>query len=489
MLFIVNQNGHALPVTQSILWHDYETWGINPQKDFPCQFAGIRTDHDLQIIGKPMNWFCQIPNDYLPHPQAALVTGITPQQTLRDGMVEADFIAKVVEQMALPGTCTAGYNSIRFDDEVTRFSLYRNLRDPYAREWQNGNSRWDIIDMVRACYALRPEGINWVFKEDGSPSFKLDQLTQANDIEHADAHDALSDVRATIAMAQKIKSAQPKLYNYLFDSRLKHNLAKMIVVEEFVPLVHVSSKLPASQGCCTWILPLAYHPTNKNAVICVNLAMSPEPLFNLSPEDLLARLYTPQRDLSEGQQRLPIKLIHLNKCPVLAPAKTLTEENAERLGIDRQQCLANLAKIKHHAQLSQKLIDMYSLDSHSDEPIDADFALYSGGFIGNSDRKTLEQIISCDPHTIGTKEWHFEDPRLKSMLFRYRARNFPNSLTEAEMLKWQRHRQYRLTDSESPASIKMAEYLMLLEQLAQEHQHNPQKLAIIRALLQYSESL
>jgi exodeoxyribonuclease-1 len=476
-------------IQPTILWHDYETWGVNPQKDFPSQFAGIRTDHELNIIGKPLNWFCQIPNDYLPQPQAALVTGITPQQTLRDGLIESEFIAKIVEQMAQPNTCTAGYNSIRFDDEVTRFSLYRNLREPYAREWQNSNSRWDIIDLVRACYALRPDGINWVYKEDGSPSFKLDQLAPANDIEHVDAHDALADVYATIELAKKIKSAQPKLYEYIFNSRGKRVLAEMINIKEFVPLVHISSKLPATQGCCTWVLPIAYHPVNKNAVICINLALSPTPLFSLSPEELLNKLYQPNHMLEEGEQRLPIKLIHLNKCPVLAPAKTLTEENAERLGIDRQSCLDNLAMIKQQPQLSEKLINMYALQSHSSEPVDPDFALYTDGFINDRDRQLLQQVISSEPEQLGAHQWQFEDHRLATMLFRYRARNFPQTLNDQEMQRWQRHRHYRITDPDSPGSIKMPEYVMQLEQLATEHQHDPSKQAIIRALYQYAENL
>lgn len=473
----------------TILWHDYETWGVNPQKDFPCQFAGIRTDLDLNIVGKPLNWFSQIPNDYLPHPQACLVTGITPQQSIRDGMVESAFMQKILDEMSLANTCTAGYNSLRFDDEVTRFALYRSLQDPYAREWKNGNSRWDIIDLVRACYALRPEGINWVYKEDGRPSFKLDELAPANGIEHEDAHDALSDVYATIGMAKKIKEAQPKLYQFAFDLKNKRKAAEALNIEALQPVVHISSKLPASQGCCTWILPLAQHPKNNNAVICLNLALSPAPLFELSAQELHEKLYMPSSLLGDDEQRLPIKLVHLNKCPIIAPAKTLTEENAERLNIDRAQCLKNLSEIKKHAGLSQKLIDVFLIEQSRPENNDPDFALYTGGFISNSDRQSLDEIIQSDPNILGSKTWQFDDQRLDKLLFRFRARNYPQTLSDSEVTKWQRHREYRLTDPSSPASIKMTDYMMQLEQLAQSHHSNPEKQAIIRALYQYAQGL
>lgn len=472
----------------SIYWHDYETWGVNPQKDPACQFGGIRTDLELNIISKPLMIFSQIPNDYLPHPQACLVTGITPQQSLRDGLTEAEFIGKIHSQFSQANTCVAGYNSLRFDDEVTRYTLYRNFYDPYAREWQNGNSRWDIIDMLRACYALRPEGINWPTKEDGSPSFKLEDLTKANGISHQDAHDAMSDVYATIAVAKLVKDKQPKLYDYLFSLRQKHKVAEQIDCDNLTPFVHVSSKLPAINGCCSWVVPISYHPTNKNAVIVLNLALDPQPLFELSAEQILDKLYTPSEHLAPGEQRLPLKLIHINKCPVVATAKTLSEENAVRLGIDRAQCLQNLQKIKANGSLKQKLIEVFGIES---TPLkhDADFALYSGGFFSNSDRATMEQIRRADEDKLINGDWHFDDPRLATLLFRYRARNFPLTLDEQETQRWQRHRQFRLMDDSSPASIKLTEYMQQLEQLNQQYSQNPDRLAILKALYQYAQNL
>ena len=359
----------------SIYWHDYETWGANPQKDFPCQFAGIRTDWELNIIDEPLMIFSQIPNDCLPTPQACLVTGITPQRSINEGLTEREFMAKIHQEFVKSNTCVAGYNNIRFDDEITRYSLYRNFYDPYAREWQNGNSRWDIIDLAKACYALRPEGIEWPLNENGLPSFKLQDLTTANNIQHQDAHDAMSDVYATIAIAKLIKQAQPKLYDYVFNMRNKNKVLAMIDYQQFTPLVHISSKISSEYGCCTWIVPIAPHPTNKNAIIVLNLALDPSPLFELSAEEIKAKLYTPSSMLAEGEQRLPIKLVHINKCPVLAPAKTLTVENSERLNIDRQQCLNHLQKIKSHPNLKDKLEAVY-LAVQEPKTIDAEHALY-----------------------------------------------------------------------------------------------------------------
>ena len=164
----------------TLYWHDYETFGADPARDRPAQFAGQRTDLDLNPVGEPLVVYCKPASDMLPQPEACLVTGITPQLAFQQGIIEAEFIAQIHKELAKPNTCTVGYNNLRFDDEFTRYTLYRNFYDPYAREYRNNNSRWDIIDMARMCYALRPAGIEWPKDEEGVPSFKLENLTQAN---------------------------------------------------------------------------------------------------------------------------------------------------------------------------------------------------------------------------------------------------------------------------------------------------------------------
>lgn len=472
----------------TFLWHDYETWGVSPQKDQPSQFAAIRTDQDLNEVGKPINIMCRISNDYLPHPQAALVTKLTPQHTLRDGMTEADFAAKVHQAMSEPNTCVVGYNSIRFDDEVSRYMFYRNFYDPYGREWQNGNSRWDIIDLVRACYALRPEGIEWPLREDGSPSFKLELLTAANGIDHGQAHDALADVRATIALARLIKEKQPKLFDYAFSLRQKAQVIKQINLQQLTPLVHVSSKIPASQGCCTWILPVAQHPSNPNAIICVDLSKDPQAILNENAETLRSLLYARQESFEEGQQRPGIKLIHINRSPFITTAKALTEDNADRLGLNRDQCLENYKRLAEDNAWRDTLIELYN-EPHEDSEVDADHALYSGGFLTNEEKHWCDDVREAQPEQLSVLAERMQNPKLKTLLFRYRARNYPHTLTFEESQRWQQHRQFRLTAPDSPASITIDAYLLELEQLAMQHAENSEYKAILKALYDYAQNL
>ncbi|MDC0612246.1 exodeoxyribonuclease I [Vibrio sp.] len=464
----------------SFFFFDYETWGTSPAKDRPCQFAGVRTDMDFNIIEEPLVIYCQPPHDYLPAPEAALITGITPQVALNKGLSEPEFIKKIHDALAHPNTTSLGYNNIRFDDEVTRYTCYRNFYDPYAWAWQKGNSRWDLLDVMRACHALRPEGINWPENEDGFPSFKLEHLSVANGIEHSNAHDAMADVIATIELAKKVKQAQPKLFDYFYEHRNKRKLNNLIDIVNMTPLVHVSGMLGKECNYISWVVPVAWHPTNSNAVIVIDLAKAPEPLLTLSAEELKARLYTKKADLGSDEFPVPVKLIHLNKCPILAPAKTLTAENAAQNGVDREQCLANLALIKQNVGIREKLIEVFS-ENREFETGEVEEQLYDG-FFSDADKAGMEIIRETDVEALGSLNIAFEDKRIPLLLFRYRARNYPWTLTYEEQQKWQHHcREYFESNIE--------DYALNLENLISEHQNQPEKLAILQSIYKYVSNI
>ena len=427
----------------TFLWHDYETFGAVPRYDRPAQFAAIRTDMDLNEIGEPLMFYCQPAPDYLPSPEACLITGITPQQCLEEGVPEVEFANRIEAAFSQPGTVGVGYNTIRFDDEVTRFLFWRNLIDPYAREWQNDCSRWDLLDVVRMVYALRPEGIVWPTKEDGSPSFKLEDLARANRLVHAQAHDALSDVRATIALARLIKQVQPKLFEFAFALRKKdrvlHEMGLPAVQADARPFLHVSGMIPPARGCIAMMWPLAQHPTNKNEVICWDLNADPSELANIDAEQLRLRMFTRQADLPEGVQRLPIKSIHINKSPmVVRNRKTLSPEMAAKWGIDMAQCEQHAVNARSLPDMSALWKQVYQrLDGHGPQDVDQD--LYNG-FVGPNDRRHLNQLRALNPQELALSKMGFDDKRLPELVFRWRARNWPQTLNDQEQARWEQLR-------------------------------------------------
>ena len=480
-------------MSDTFYWHDYETFGADPSRDRPVQFAGLRTDFDLNVIGEPLVIFARPADDFLPHPEACLVTGITPQQALAEGVPECEFIRQIHTELAQPGTCGVGYNSLRFDDEVTRYTLYRNFYDAYAREWQNGNSRWDIIDMVRATYALRPEGIEWPLREDGLPSFKLEQLTAANGISHESAHDALSDVHATIAMARLVRDRQPKLYDYVLQHRSKQAVLEQLDIPAMKPVLHVSGMFGAARHNIALIVPLAMHPDNRNEVICYDLSADPAPLVELSPAKIAEHLYTRAADMPQGVERPGLKTLHINRCPILVTAKMADPATAERLGISGDVCRANLAALREHRgrdpqAFEKKMQSVYSGRKY--EPItDPDRMLYGGGFFSANDKRIMERVLATEPAALAGQSFVFEDPRLPEMLFRYRARNYPETLSSEERSLWEEYRFARLTEPEAGASICMDEFHTLIETLQDDENLTAGKRAVMEQLLEYGESL
>lgn len=430
-------------MTASFLFYDLETFGADPRRTRIAQFAAVRTDAALNVVDEPISFFVRPAADLLPSPVATLITGITPQHALRHGVGEAEAFARIAEEMARPETCTLGYNSLRFDDEFVRHGLFRNFHDPYEREWRNGNSRWDLLDVMRLMHALRPDGIVWPRREDGATSFKLEQLALANGVRDGDAHEALSDVHATIGLARRMRDTQPRLWEYALKLRDKRFAASLLDTVAMTPVLHVSQRYPASRMCAALVLPLARHPQYDNRIIVFDLEGDADALLRMEPEAIADRLYTPAADLPEGESRVPLKEIHLNKAPALVAKAHLREADLQRLRIDPVQTEATAARLRAAGPaLAEKVRRVFASERAFDAP-DVDASLYAG-FLADGDRRRFPEVRATPPEQLGLRDFGFRDARLPELLFRYRARNWPQTLTVAERARWDDYRRARL---------------------------------------------
>ncbi len=445
----------------SFLWHDYETFGVDPARDRPSQFAARRTTAALEPIGEPISLFCQPVIDVLPHPDAVLLTGITPQRARDEGLPEYEFARRIHEEMMVSGTCAVGFNTLRFDDEVTRNLFYRNFYEPYLREWFGGNSRWDLIDVMRLWHALRPAGLQWPQRDDGATSFKLQHLTAANGLAHAQAHEALSDVDATIGLARRLQQAQPRLWEHALKLRDKHFVRSLLNVRELTPLVHVSAKIAASRGCLAVIAALAPHPTNSNAVITFDLGHDPTELLELDADELRERVFASDDDLPEGLSRIPLKGIHANKSPMLAPLATLDAATAARWGIDLVRCEQHRALLLSVREaLAEKLRIVFTAPAFEEQ--DAELSLY-GGFLPDADKPLLAKVRNAGADALWNYQGQFRDARMNTLLFRYRARHWPERLSDDEAAEWRAFVQGKLQFDTGLASLTAQAYQQLID--------------------------
>ena len=474
---------------QTFLWHDYETFGTQVRRDRPAQFAAIRTDAELNEIGEPMMWYCRPAPDFLPDPASCLITGITPQTCLANGIPEHEFAARIAEALGQPGTIGVGYNTIRFDDQVTRFLLWRNLIDPYAREWQNHCGRWDLLDVVRTAHALRPEGVQWPKNAEGQTSFRLEHLTAANGLAHDAAHDALSDVRATIGLARLLRTAQPKLFEFCFGLHRKERVAEELRLparpQTARPFLHISGMFGVERGCLALMWPLAMHPTHRNELIAWDLAHDPAELGQLGAEEIRLRLFTKAEDLPAGLGRLPVKTVHLNKSPmVVGRLKTLTPDMAARWGLDLTAQLGHAERAAALPDMSAIWPEVFARPAPTRRP-DIEEDLY-GGFASDDDRRRLERLRALPPGQLATARTSFDDPRLEELVFRYRARNFESTLTEEEQGRWLAHRVARLFEGAEGARTIDA-YFAEIDVLSEKADERGEE--ILGALYDYAEAI
>lgn len=470
-------------------FYDLETSGFNPNQDRIMQFAGQRTDLDLNPVGDPHNYLIKLSEDVLPNPQAILVTGITPQQTLEAGITEAEFLRIFAKDIALPNTVFTGFNSVRFDDEFTRRIHFRNFFDPYEWAWKDGRSRWDILDLARMARALRPGGIKWPVGDDGKPLNRLAPLAEINEISHENAHDALSDVVATIGLARLLKLRQPKLFNYLFDIRDKARVAQ--IIESGDPYVYTSGKYEDKFEKTTVVGTLAKHPTDQAALV-FDLRYNPKVYEEMSPRELVELWAWRPDDKDNPSDRLPVKTIKYNRCPAIAPLSVLDESSIARLNLD-------MVKIKKHfdilvkSGLSSKILDALEIMEgkreikNKDTRRDVDDSMYDN-FIGGRDKDLCARVRQAPDNKLKELEFKFSDWRLNTLLPLYKARNFPDSLTAAEKEFWDKYRKEKIHGSDEKAD-KLTEYMAQLDDLLKDKTKTPRDKLILAELLQYSRSI
>ncbi len=461
-------------------FYDLETSGFNPRTDRIMQFGGQRFDMNLQAVGEPDDMLIALADDVLPSPDAILVTGITPQKTKSEGYTEAEFLKIFHEKIAVPGTIFVGYNTVRFDDEFVRFLQYRNFYDAYEWQWKDNRGRWDMLDVVRMTRALRPEGIVWPFDSSGKPSNRLELLTSVNKLDHANAHDALSDVNATLSLARLLKSKQPKLFDYLFDMRDKRKVAGL--VDSNQQFVYVSGKFASEFEKATIAIKIADHPKKQGSLV-YDLRHDPGAFTGLSAEKL-ADAWKYKKDPTDPQ--LPVKTLQYNRCPAVAPISVLDKASQNRLDIDLEAIEKNGSKLKANPKFVDNLMKALEiLDEQQQTRLmenenDVDGRLYDG-FLQDTDRNLLEKVHNASPENLIPDQFNFNDDRMRKLLPLYKARNFPKKLSDSERSEWEAFRDAKIA-KQMPGYLKRLQELLLVTK-------DQEKLYLLEELRLYAESI
>lgn len=433
-------------MAQTFFFYDLETSGLNPRYDRIMQFAGIRTDSDLKPIGEPVNVLVKLTDDTLPNPDAVRVTGITPQSTLADGLTEKEFCDMLMQDIFTPETVTVGFNNVRFDDEFIRHTLWRNFYDPYEWAWADGRSRWDLLDVVRMTRSLRPDGIKWPVNAEGKPVNKLELLSAENGLVHTKAHDALSDVEALIAIGDLIRSKQPKLYDYLFSLRDKRRVEEVVNLVNPEPFVYASGKYDSQFQCTTVAFPVC-QGSRPGSVVVYNLREDPTAFSDLSLDEVKTLLFGTKEERGD-RARLPLKELGYNKCPAVAPMGVWDAETAARLELPIDTIKQHMSALLAAKDFMYKVREAYKTRTPYPAVSDVEGKLYDS-FTDRKDQPKIAAVRSATSNELADFHPDFADERLAELLFRYKARQFPSSLSEDEQQRWEEYRSEKI-QSELP---------------------------------------
>ena len=445
-------------MAQTFFFYDLETSGLNPRQDRIMQFAGQRTDMNLEPIGEPYNLLVTLNDDTLPSPDALMVTGITPQKTVEEGYSEAQFARMLSEEIFTPETIAVGFNNIRFDDEFIRHLLWRNFHDPYEWSWKDGRSRWDLLDVVRLTRALRPEGINWPLDAKGEPSNRLELITSANGIAHENAHDALADVTALIAVTKLIKQKQPQPYDYLLKMRDKKVVQQLVNVDDKKPFVYASGRYDKEFAKTTVAFPLT--TSRSGGVVVYDLRYDPTPFVGLSVEELSAKLFASWEERqAEDFVKLPVKELQYNRCPAVAPLGVLEQGDGWRkISLSAETVQQHQHILLKHSDFAERLRTIFENKPAFKKLPDPEAQLYDG-FLNDRDRLRVEAVRNADERELADFHPEFQDERLTPLLLHYKARNFPRSLSEDDLAQWETWRAQHL-------QAQLPQFMASLQRLA-----------------------
>ena len=474
-------------VANSFFFYDLETSGVNPRSCRIMQFAGQRTGMDLNPVGEPYDILIKISEDILPEPDAILITGITPQKTIADGITEAEFLKIFDAEINQEGTIFVGFNSIRFDDEFMRFTRYRNFYDPYEWQWKDGRGRWDILDVARMTRALRPGGIQWPFGSDGKPTNRLELLADVNKLDHHSAHDALSDVLATIDVARLIRDKQPRLFDYLLSMRDKKKVETLVNGKR--PFVYTSGKYAVEFEKTTIAIVIGPQP-DRQAVLVYDLRHDPSQFLAMKPEQL-AEIWKYNKD--PEALRLPVKTLQFNRCPAVAPLNVLDPDSQKRLGLDMASIEKHRRALETDPEFIKRLHIALQLANQEREQTtlvpderQADTRLYEE-FIPDGDKRQFSKLHNSPPEKLAEFIEAFSDQRLKALVPLYKARNFAKSLTSEEREAWEAHRKQALLGGGQ--NSRAAKFGQRLSELSGQKKLTGSQEYLLKELELYAESI
>lgn len=385
----------------SFIFYDTETTGTHTAFDQILQFAAIYTDEELNEIER-FEIRCRLLPNIVPSPGAMRVTRLKVSQ-LTDTTLPSHYeMMCSIRQKLLewsPSTFL-GYNTIKFDENLLRQAFYQTLHPLYLTNTL-GNSRTDIMRIAQAASVYAPGALVIPNNADGKPNYKLDRLAPANGFEHEDAHEALSDVEATLHIAKLILKRSPDVWSAFMRFSTKAAVADYASNEQAFCLTEFYYG-----DAYSWLVaPLGASAMNSSEFYVYNLGVDPNSLSSLKNTELIARLNTLPKPVRTIRTNAAPMIFSLDDAPHSASGKSLSQEELDR----RVSILeADLALKKRLITVFEQTKQEWPASPHVEEQI-------YNGFYQRDDEELREAFHTVDWTKRKELVERFEDQRLKKL--------------------------------------------------------------------------
>jgi exodeoxyribonuclease I len=195
----------------NFVFYDFETSSSNKYWGQIIQIGAILTNENLEELDR-YDARCRLSPGIIPEAMALIVNKSSPKMLKGSNLSHYEMIRQFVDTLKKWGKATyVGFNSIEFDEEFLRCTLFQTLEYPYLTS-TNGNTRGDILSLARAANLYYPNTLKNSINKKGNAVYKLDQMAPLNGIKHGDAHSAIGDVVATVGVAKIIAKKAPNVW-------------------------------------------------------------------------------------------------------------------------------------------------------------------------------------------------------------------------------------------------------------------------------------
>ncbi len=418
----------------SFVFFDTETTGLKHGFDQIVHFAAIRTDANLNEIDRFEARSRLLPH-VLPHPAALRTNGLPIERLLDPSLPSHYDMVRAIRQRLLSWSPSifVGYNSIRFDEEMLRQALFQTLHPAYLTS-NHSNCRADVWGLVMAAAAVSPACLSVPIGPEGRPIFRLEQLALANGVAHEQAHNALSDVVATLELCRVVHQRSPELWQRFVRFSKKATVADFVEAEDGFML----TEFFANQAYHAPVVCIGRDPDQANGRFCLSLNGDVDRFAEMTDDELRTEL---------TKKPCPVRRLRINAAPTLTALYDAPEVMLD--GVDIDAIEARARRMKDDPALCSRLVSAYTSTREPRPPSrHVEERLYDG-FPGPQDEARMVEFHDADWGDRLSIIQSFDDERLRFFGLRLLYFEARSVLPEALRLELERALSGRLVDDDA----------------------------------------